>query len=177
MKIFLNPGHDRRLDAGAVHPTRGLWECDLAYALGERVKHYLEARRMTVLTEQQHNLQAVCAHANESGAHIFVSLHFNAFNGRAGGTETLVGRSAAAVLLGHAVQARVQQVLQLPDRGIKERPDLYVLRATRMPAILVETCFIDNDADLRRYEGREDACARAVADGICQYGDAAGFRV
>lgn len=71
----------------------------------------------------------------------------------------------------------MQQVLQLPDRGIKARPDLYVLRATRMPAILVETCFIDNDADLRRYEGREDACARAVADGICQYGDAAGFRV
>ena len=33
------------------------------------------------------------------------------------------------------------------DRGVKESPNLAVLRATLMPAVLVETAFIDNMED------------------------------
>ena len=43
MKVFLNPGHDLVHDSGAVSPITGLRECDVAAAVGERVKGYLEA--------------------------------------------------------------------------------------------------------------------------------------
>ena len=42
MKVFLNPGHDRDYDSGAVNPNNGARECDVAYRIGERVKGYLE---------------------------------------------------------------------------------------------------------------------------------------
>ena len=72
-------------------------------------------------------------------------------------------------MLGHCIQSNLKAVLNLPNRGLKERPGLFVLRSTMMPAILVEVCFIDNDCDWRRYEAHKDAAARAIATGIMQY--------
>ena len=43
MKVFINPGHDLEHDSGAVSPVTGLRECDVAAAVGELVKGYLEA--------------------------------------------------------------------------------------------------------------------------------------
>ncbi|WP_337544670.1 N-acetylmuramoyl-L-alanine amidase [Megasphaera sp.] len=57
----------------------------------------------------------------------------------------------------------------MPNRGLKERPGLFVLRNTIMPAVLVEVCFIDNDFDWRRYDAHRDEAARAIATGIIQY--------
>ena len=42
MRVFINPGHDRERDSGAVNPNTGLWECDVAAAIGSLVKTYLE---------------------------------------------------------------------------------------------------------------------------------------
>ncbi|MUP47972.1 N-acetylmuramoyl-L-alanine amidase [Veillonellaceae bacterium M2-8] len=169
MKVFLNPGHDRKLDSGAINRTLKLRECDWAYDLGTRVKRYLEKQQVTVEMEQQDNLYEVCEHANKSGADLFVSLHFNAFNTRASGTEVFVSNTPASVLLGHIILSHIHAVLPLPNRGIKERMELFVLRQTIMPAVLVEPCFIDNNTDVRMYTGKEDACAKAIATGIMQY--------
>jgi N-acetylmuramoyl-L-alanine amidase len=43
MLCFLNPGHDRQYDSGAVNPVTGIRECDLAYELSELVGKCLEA--------------------------------------------------------------------------------------------------------------------------------------
>lgn len=98
-----------------------------------------------------------------------MSLHFNAFNKRAAGTETLISHTAESLLLGHAIQSNIKAVLNLPDRGLKERPGLFVLRNTVMPAVIVEVCFIDNDYDVCQYQSRVDAVARAIATGIMQW--------
>ncbi len=169
MTVYLNPGHDRQRDAGAVHPALGLRECDLAWDLGLRVRDQLARSGVTAVLGQDDDLAAVCRSANTLGADLFVSLHFNAFNGRASGSETLVFGTPAGFLLGHAIQSHLAAALKLPNRGLKERPDLYVLRHTAMPAALVETCFIDNDGDIRRYLSRTGETARAIARGICQY--------
>lgn len=36
MLVYLNPGHDRKLDSGAVNTNLNLRECDLAWRLGEK---------------------------------------------------------------------------------------------------------------------------------------------
>lgn len=100
MKIYLNAGHDRLLDSGAVNEAMGLRECDLAYELAQNVKGYLERNGVAVLFGQQDNLYAVCGEANDAEADAFVSLHFNAFNKRAAGTETLISHTAESLLLG-----------------------------------------------------------------------------
>ncbi len=41
MKIFINPGHDIRLDSGAVNPIFGLKECDVVLSIGETLQNIL----------------------------------------------------------------------------------------------------------------------------------------
>ena len=169
MNIYLNPGHDRTLDSGAVNRNLNLRECDLAYELAQLVKTYLERHGMHVVIGQNDDLYLICDEANGWVADYFISIHFNAFNKRATGTETLVSGSRDSLLLVHSIQANLKAVLCLPDRGIKERPGMFVLRNTAMPAVLVEVCFLDNDYDVKRYFDKKDEVARAIATGIVQF--------
>ena len=38
MRVFINPGHDRERDSGAVNPNTGLRECDGAATIGSLVQ-------------------------------------------------------------------------------------------------------------------------------------------
>ncbi|MCH4166770.1 MAG: N-acetylmuramoyl-L-alanine amidase [Megasphaera sp.] len=169
MKVYLNPGHDREVDSGAVNTHLEVRECDLAYDLGCLVKERLERNGIAVVLGQNDDLYAVCDEANQEEVDVFVSIHFNAFNTRATGTETLVSGTANSLMLGHCIQSNIKAVLCLPDRGLKERPGLFVLRNTAMPAVLAEVCFVDNDYDIKRYMGRAEEVASAIATGILQY--------
>ncbi len=169
MLVYLNPGHDRDLDSGAVNRHSGARECDKAYELTMKLKALLGKKGVDTCVDQRDDLYDLCDAANETGADIFVSIHFNAFNEVATGTETLISSSPASLILGHCIQSHVRAALMLPDRGLKERMDLLVLRGTIMPAVLVEICFIDNDKDLYRYEAHVDQVARALCEGIWTY--------
>ena len=48
-------------------------------------------------------------------------------------------------------------------------PQLMVLKYTDMPAVLVETAFIDNEHDADLLIDKEDDFARAIACGITDY--------
>lgn len=61
------------------------------------------------------------------------------------------------------------QSLSTVDRGLKERPNLIVLKDTTMPAVLVETAFIDNDNDAALLTNNADDFARAIARGITDF--------
>ncbi|WP_101912365.1 N-acetylmuramoyl-L-alanine amidase [Megasphaera vaginalis (ex Bordigoni et al. 2020)] len=166
MLICINPGHDRKRDSGAVNERLRLRECDAAYELGLAVTAALAHRQVRVALRQDNDLAALCKEANAMGADLFVSLHFNAFDGTASGTETFCSGSAGSTAAAVAVQRRLCRVLQLPDRGVKRRPDLYVLSRTIMPAILVEVCFLDNDGDMARYAACRADVAAAVAAAV-----------
>ena len=56
MKVYINPGHDLDYDSGAVNPTSGLRECDVAAKIGARVKEYLEAAGCECRLLQSDNL-------------------------------------------------------------------------------------------------------------------------
>ena len=62
---------------------------------------------------------------------------------------------------------------QLEDAGFKnlgvdERKNLVVLKRTKMPAVLVEAGFINNDKDNYLFDEEFDSIAQAIADGILE---------
>ena len=168
MKVFINPGHDVALDSGAVNPVYGTRECDVAHDAGKMLARYLETAGCEVRTLQNDDLGLVCAESNAWGADIFVSLHCNAFNTQARGTETLY-KSFNGQQLANAIQSQIIRSINTVDRGVKERQDLWVLNGTDATAVLVEMAFIDNDEDLALLNNDLDAIVRAIARGITDY--------
>ena len=177
MRVFLNPGHDTTYDSGAVNPRTGLRECDVAAEVGALVQGYLEQAGCEVAALQSDNLNGespwlpcVVQSANAWPADIFVSLHCNATNGQARGTETLVFMAGGeSEQLARCIQQRMVDAVDTVDRGVKEREGLCVLRRTAMPAVLVEMAFIDNDEDARLLTEQTDEIARAIARGVTDY--------
>lgn len=79
-------------------------------------------------------------------ADVFVSVHHNAFNGSAQGTETLVHTQATSedVRLANWIQVKLVQELKMTNRGVKYQ-QLGVLSGcpSSIPACLTEGFFID----------------------------------
>lgn len=176
-KIFLNPGHCIGIDSGAVNPVNGAEEANICYSVACKVEEYLKNAGCSVYTLQSNNLCGeypahpnIVATANELDADIFISLHCNAFNEQAKGTECLVfAKGSYAEDLANAIQNQIISSLGTVDRGVKERPDLAVLKGTKMPAVLVEMAFIDNADDCSKLISKQDDFARAIARGVTDY--------
>lgn len=180
MKIFINPGHDQTYDCGAVNNNYGINEAAIAYDIGNKVAYYLNQVGYETQVMQSDNLYydspyadrpyPVCQAANDWNADIFVSIHCNAANTIARGSETFVYQlgGESERLAGH-IQSQIIDSLGTIDRGVKEMPKLTVLRHTNMTAVLVETAFIDNDSDALLLINNSDDFARAIARGISDY--------
>ena len=65
MKVYLNAGHDRDLDPGAVNRRLHLRECDAAYELALGVQQYLERNGIAVVFGQDDDLYHICDQANQ----------------------------------------------------------------------------------------------------------------
>lgn len=171
MRVFLNPGHapNGNPDPGAC--GCGLRECDVAKSVADLVEHYLTAAGVTVVGNMQcDDLWDITETANASGADIFISIHCNAFNGSACGTETCVyPGSADGNKLGACIQQQIVDSLGTADRGLKARKDLWVLKSTDMTAVLIELAFIDNEGDAALLRDQQDGFACAIARGVTDY--------
>ena len=169
MKIFINPGHDPRIDSGAVNPNTGIRECDVVRKAGEMLADYLANAGCIVKIMQDDDLGMVCDTSNEWGADLFVSLHCNASQGRnARGTETWY-KSFNGQRLANYIQSQIVRSTNTIDRGVKQSDGLWVLRSTDAVAVLVEMAFIDNDDDLAFMDENLDKIVRAIARGITDY--------
>ncbi|MBO5797586.1 MAG: N-acetylmuramoyl-L-alanine amidase, partial [Clostridia bacterium] len=106
--------------------------------------------------------------ANAWGADYFISLHANASDiPSASGTEALVYRlGTTAAALGQSLLTGVMDATGLPDRGVTARPELYVLRRTRMPAVLMELGFITNGGDAALMADAPGLFAQGLANGL-----------
>ena len=56
--------------------------------------------------------------------------------------------------------------LGFQELGVKSRPGLVVLRRTKMPAVLIEAGFINNDQDNAIFDSQFQDVAQAIASGI-----------
>ncbi|MDH6098255.1 N-acetylmuramoyl-L-alanine amidase [Anabaenopsis sp. FSS-46] len=166
MKFGIDIGHNSPPDTGAV----GIKSEDVLNTdVGNRVISKLRALGHEVIvckpdrsTSVSNSLFQRINTANTNKVEVFVSIHFNAFNGRANGTEVFAtsdaGRKIAQPVLNEIVK------LGFFNRGVKSGSHLYVLKNTRMPAILIECCFIDSPRDMNIFES--EATANAIVKGL-----------
>ena len=178
MRVFLNPGHAPCgcPDPGAVNNGTGLRECDVAKNIADLVEKHLTKAGVSVSGNlQSDDLWEVVRTANNLDVDVFVSIHCNAFNGVANGTETWhYHTSKYGKQLAKCIQRQIVGALGTADRGVKGAVphtdnSLYVLNNTDAVAVLVETAFIDNAEDEVLLRTKQDEFARAIARGITDF--------
>jgi len=175
-KVFINAGHDPEslagtsdYDCGAVNRHLGLYENLVAASVGALVEKYMTAAGCEVNVLQDESLSGICEAANEWGADLFVSIHCNAFNETARGTEThTYPGDKDGYRLAECINNQIVSSLPVLDRGVKQSK-FTVLSGTEMPAVLVEMAFIDEDRDGLLLRDNQDDFARAIARGVTDY--------
>ena len=182
IKIYIDQGHNPNPpNTGAE--GNGVREQDISYEVGSRLATLLnqnpnfEARlsRPTSTTQlgtsNASSLRARVDDANSWGADYFVSIHTNAsVSPDASGTEVLVYSSPSrAATLAEAVVREITEITGFPNRGVKLRPGLYVLRRTSMPAILVELGFISNPYEANFMANNPSLFAQGIYQGLLDY--------
>ena len=182
IKIFIDQGHNPQgVNAGAE--GFGYREQDITYQVGIYLRDILqqdgrfEARTSrntpdeVLGTSNATSLAARVNAANAWGADYFISIHCNANENPAiNGSEVYVYRegSPAAQLARNVLDAIVARV-GTKDNGVRVNPSLYVLRRTRMPAILVELAYITNAQDVQKLVNDQYGFAYAIYEGLCRY--------
>jgi len=166
MKIGIDMGHTL---SGADYGAVGIEvESVLTREVGNKVIKKLQNLGHNVVnctvdyaSSVGHSLQERVQRANNNNVDLFISIHFNCFNGHAFGSEvwTYGGKAfneASNVLyeLGHLFKIR----------DIKDGSKLYVIKNTKMKAMVIECCFCDNEGDMRIYNS--EYIANAIVRGL-----------
>lgn len=186
--VVIDIGHGGK-DRGAVgHENKPdqLLEKDANFKVGLKLYQNLaKAGAKVYLTRDKdiyYTLKERAYMANGIKATVFVSIHNNSsVSPKPHGTETIYntklnkdGKSEmdlygiASKDIAKNVQREMVEELGTFDRGTKNRPELGVVRRTKMPAIIVEGAFLSNEEDFARMNQTDfsDKYATAVARGI-----------
>jgi hypothetical protein len=166
MKIVISSGHGLYVrGASGV-----LDEVDEARLVVEEVAERLRGLNVDtvtyhddVSTTQSENLERIVDFHNAQEPHnLDISVHFNAYTETDSpmGTECLYVSSGT---LADQVSSTIAGAAGFIDRGAKKREDLYFLNNTTAPAILIEVCFVDSEADARLYDEGFDKICWAIA--------------
>ena len=98
---------------------------------------------------------------------LVIESHLNAYNGTAKGTEVLYYPTSSK---GKEYAQRVNDKLDdiFPDRDIKARDNLYILKDTDCPSILIEYFFCDNAEDYSKADTDQELklIAKKVVEGV-----------
>ena len=169
-KIYIDIGHGGA-DPGAV--SGAFVESEMNIATANAMAARLKARGFDVKTEQGVlTLAQSAAAANAYGADLLISVHYNAGGGYRGeviysirdGSQAL----ADAILkgLGAAGQTVLKKYTRLNAAGTADY--LGILRLSKMPAALVEPCFIDSQTDrkLADTEEKQQNIGMCIADAV-----------
>ena len=168
-KVFIDPGHGGT-DPGAS--GNGLYEKEVVLSISKKVRNILISKGFEVelsrSTDQYVSLSDRAAQANAWDADLFVSIHCNsATSSSANGTEcyTYPTANTSTKSLSKNMASALASKLGLTNRGHKEA-NFAVLRLSNMPAILIETAFINNANDASKLKTRENDFASAIANQI-----------
>ncbi|MGG3047093.1 N-acetylmuramoyl-L-alanine amidase [Bacillus anthracis] len=98
---------------------------------------------------QNQNLNNIVANCNSHDVDLVISYHLNKYDTKANGVEVCYYDQKD---LAAKVSAQLSKDIGWRDRGPKQRTDLAVLKGTKAPAILIELGFIDNEADMAKWD-------------------------
>lgn len=121
-------------------------------------------------TSQSDVLKKIVEKCNAHTVDLDVSIHFNSGagdnigNGNTTGTEVYVySTSSKAAWAASGVCSAISD-LGFKNRGVKINQNLYVLKHTSSPAMLIECCFVDDKDDVQLYNAQK--MAEAIVYGI-----------
>lgn len=173
--IVLDPGHGG--SAGGAE-YGGVKEKDLTLSIALQAAELLEDSGLTVLMtrtdDRDVGLYERTDLANGQEADLFVSIHCNAsldHTDAVGVYTCAYSEGSADWQLAETLYHAVGEAAGAPGFGMEPRPDLAVLRTSRMPAALVECGFMSTPEELAllvrpEYQAR---LAQGIADGILAY--------
>lgn len=169
--IMLDAGHGGT-DPGAVY--NGRREKDdtlrLVLAIGQILQNRGVDVEYTRTTDIYETPFQKAMEANEAGVDYFVSIHRNSFeqDNIVSGVESLVyDFSGIKYRMAENINANLETV-GFVNLGVKARPNLVVLKRTKMPAVLVEVGFLNSNTDNQLFDENFDDIALAIADGILE---------
>lgn len=181
--VVIDPGHGGK-DSGAIGVDRSM-EKTWALKTAQRVEGLLRQQGyqviMTRTRDEYIQLAERARIANDANADIFLSIHFNSGGSeKPRGVEVLYASENNVSLkkqagdqrrLANEVLKSVLKETGMSSRGIKNRPELAVLRLTKMNAALVEGGFMSNpdEMDIIKSDAYLDKLARGIVNGIVNF--------
>ena len=159
--IMLDAGHGGQ-DPGAVYKGRQEKNDNLKLALA--VGEILKNKGIDVYQTPFEKAQL----ANQAGVDYFISFHRNSSpkENQYNGAEVLIyDKSGIKYQMAENILGALGEV-GFREIGVKERPGLVVLRRTRMPALLIETGFINSEEDNKLFDNKFSDIAQGIADAI-----------
>lgn len=169
VKIMLDAGHGGS-DPGAVYNNR-LEKDDnlvLALAVGDLLSEMGYEVLYTRTNDVYDSPVKKASIGNASGANYFVSFHRNSSPNpdSVDGVQTLLyNDSGTKATMARNINKELEK-LGFRNINVEARPDLAVLRRTRMPALLIETGFINSEKDNKLYDEQFEEIAMAIASAI-----------
>ena len=148
MKWYLDFGHGGK-DPGALG-SKNTKESDTVLKIGMLVKSKLEKHSEKVITTREsdtfYSLKYRTNKANKNSCDYFISIHMNSStNKTAKGTETWVYDSNSKLYnLAQNLSSNLSTNLKTPNRRVKESKKFFVLKNSKMPALIIEIDFISN---------------------------------
>ena len=168
-KVAVDAGHGGS-DNGAVFGNRK--EKDDTLKLANAVGKELEKRGVDVYyirtTDEYETPFKKATDANNSGADYFLSIHRNSSDipDQYTGVQSLVyDDSGIKAKMARNINSELEKV-GFKNLGIDERPNLVVLKRTKMPAVLAEVGFINNKNDNEMFDSKFNDIVKAIADGV-----------
>jgi N-acetylmuramoyl-L-alanine amidase len=181
MLILIDPGHGGE-ESGAV--ANGYKEKDLNLQFALKLEKLLKKKadvQLTRNTDVKMPLQDRGRLAKDIKADLLLSIHFNAFDGKARGVEVIHSIKAKqdTVTLAYDIAKSITG-LRIPFRRVFSKEsdkypgqDWYGIPryALPVPALIVESLFIDNEQDVKFLKTPEalDRLAEAIAAALIQH--------
>ena len=185
IRIYIDQGHNPTSYHNSGASGNGLFEENLTFTIGRLLAGLLmldgrfdvclsRPASSTVLgTDNTSSLEARVQGAKDFEADYFISLHINSYDD-AGvrGIEVLVAEeSGTSYDFGEHILSGLIEATDMNDRGMKHRPELYVLKNATTPAVIVEMGFISNKDDSEMLSQTPLLFAQGIYDGILDYFD------
>ncbi|NLD47613.1 MAG: AMIN domain-containing protein [Clostridiaceae bacterium] len=171
--VVIDPGHGGE-EPGAVYG--GVNEKDLNLDIALRLNELLKKKNIkTYMIREDDSYVGLYERAyiaNKLNATLFLSIHNNAYLSSHKGTETLYypqdknDTSFNGKRFAQIIQDSLVGKLNTNYRKIIERPNLVVLKATKMDAALAEVAFLTNKEDLARL--KTESFRQKAAEALCE---------
>jgi N-acetylmuramoyl-L-alanine amidase len=189
--VVIDPGHGG-FDPGVVADS-GVVEADLNLAVSLKLRDILvragakvfltrtEDRDLLQPGDSQRHGSAIRADlirrveaVKRAGADLLLSLHCNAFPSsvwRGAQTFYMPGAHPGGRFLAEAIQAELVRVTGETDREPNGRQDIFLIKETDAPAVVVEVGFLSNPRDLALLQDPDyqHLIAMAIFFGVCRF--------